>query len=342
MKESNEHGENLPFQSDNLQRFIFDNAEIRGEWVHLHDTWQQVISRRTYPEAIQNLLGQMMAAAGLLAATVKIDGRLVLQIKSTGPVSLMMVECTSQHTLRAFAQWDEAGADIPLDATLAEMTGDGTLAITIEVNGANTPYQGIVSLNGDSIAALLETYFRQSEQLDTRVWLAANAQSVAGLLIQQLPSAEQNDEQEEESWSRISQLSATVTEPELLDLGAGTILHRLYHEEECRLLSSTPLEFACNCSRQRVANTISLLGQQDAMDLVEEQGNIEVACEFCNEHYYFDKADVVLIFTEAGISVGSSLQSNRKNFSKPFDRQRLAGIWWSIKTCFWTWSSLAA
>ena len=287
-----------PFQSDNLQRFIFDNAEIRGEWVHLNDTWQHVISRREYPVAIQSLLGQMMAAAGLLAATVKIEGRLVLQIKSSGPVSLMMVECTSQNTLRAFAQWDAADTNIADDASLADVTGDGTLAITIEVNGANTPYQGIVSLDGGSIAELLETYFKQSEQLITRVWLAANGQSVAGLLLQQLPSAEENDEQEAESWSRISQLSSTVTDSELLDLGAGTLLHRLYHEEECRLLTSTALEFACNCSRHRVANTISLLGQQDAMNLIEEQGNIEVACEFCNEHYYFDKADIVLIFTE--------------------------------------------
>lgn len=298
----NETDDAVSFQSDNLQRFIFDNAEIRGEWVHLHETWQHVTSRREYPVAIQNLLGQMMAAAGLLAATVKIEGRLVLQIKSSGPVSLMMVECTSDNTLRAFAQWDEAAGDIADDAKLSEVTGEGTLAITIEVNGANKPYQGIVSLDGGSIAELLETYFRQSEQLETRVWLAANAHSVAGLLLQQLPSAEQNNAKQAESWSRISHLASTVTNPELLDLGAGTLLHRLFHEEECRLLTATALAFACNCSRERVATTIGLLGQQDAMDLVEEQDNIEVACEFCNEHYYFDKADVVLIFTEASVS----------------------------------------
>ena len=293
----NETNSALSFQSDNLQRFIFDNAEIRGEWVHLHETWQNVISRREYPFAIQNLLGQMMAAAALLAATVKIDGRLVLQIKSSGPVTLMMVECTSQNTLRAFAQWDED--DKILDnASLADITGEGNLAITIEVDGANTPYQGIVSLDGGSIAELLEIYFRQSEQLETQVWLSSNKHSVAGLLIQQLPSADEFDAQDAESWNRISQISATVKDSELLDLGAGTLLHRLFHEEECRLLSLNTLEFACNCSRERVANTISLLGKQDAMNLVEEKGTIEVACEFCNEHYYFDKNEVVFIFSE--------------------------------------------
>jgi len=293
----NETKDALSFQSDNLQRFIFDNAAIRGEWVHLHETWQNVISRREYPSAIQNHLGQMMAAAALLAATVKIEGRLVLQIKSSGPVTLMMVECTSQNTLRAFAQWDE-GEEIIDNASLAEITGEGNLAITIEVDGANTPYQGIVSLDGASIADLLENYFRQSEQLETQVWLAASADSVAGLLLQQLPSADKHNAQEAESWNRISQLSATVENSELLELGAGTLLHRLFHEEECRLLSLNTLEFSCNCSRQRVANTISLLGQQDAMELVEEEGNIEVSCEFCNEHYYFDKNEVFFIFSE--------------------------------------------
>lgn len=298
MKEQNE---TVPFQSDNLQRFIFDNAQIRGEWVHLHDTWQEVITRREYPRALQTLLGEMMAAASLLAATVKIDGRLVLQVRSEGPVELMMVECTSENTLRAFAQWDEEET-LDDDATLLELTGGGSLVISIEVKGMEKPYQGVVSLEGGSIAALLETYFKQSEQLSTRVWLTANDQVAAGLLLQQLPSANQDDDDETEAWDRISHLGSTVTESELRELGVGTLLHRLFHEEACRLLTSTDLEFACNCSRERVANTISLLGQQDAMALVEEQEQIEVACEFCNEHYYFDKADVALIFAHTGAS----------------------------------------
>ena len=298
MKKSNEP---VSFQSNSLQRFIFDNAAIRGEWVHLQETWQEVTSRRQYPIAIQRALGEMIAAAALLAATVKIDGRLVLQIKSEGVVDLMMVECTSEDTLRAFAQWDE-DQTISNDAELADLTGEGTLAITIEVGGAAQPYQGIVRLDGRAISGLLETYFQQSEQLSTRVWLAADDKVAGGMLLQQLPSADDTSEIEAESWSRISQLASTVSQDELRMIGAGTLLHRLFHEEECRLLSTTELEFACNCSRERVANTISLLGQQDAMAMVEEQEQIEVACEFCNEHYYFDKADVALIFAHAGAS----------------------------------------
>lgn len=291
----------LSFQSDNLQRFIFDNASIRGEWVHLNQTWQEVINRREYPKPIRDVLGQLLAAAGLLAATVKIDGRLVMQVKSSGPLSLMVVECTSNNTLRALAQWDEE-ADIADDISLADLTGEGTLVISIEVEGLAKPYQGIVSLDGSSISGLLETYFKQSEQLSTRIWLAANDTSVSGLFVQQLPSVDKESEEEEEHWSRVSQLAATVTDKELLDLEATTLLNRLFYEEQVRLLAKTELEFACNCSRERVAKTISLLGQEDAMDLLEEQGQVEVACEFCNEHYHFDGTDIALIFAESSVS----------------------------------------
>lgn len=286
--------ETAEFQSDNLQRFLFDNAPVRGEWVHLTETWQHVLTRREYPPAIQRLLGEMMAAAALLTATVKIEGRLVLQIKSSGPVTLMMVECTSHNTLRAFAQWD---GDVADDATLVEVTGEGALAITIDVEGSKQPYQGIVSLQGESISDVLETYFKQSEQLETRIWLAADSQSVAGLFLQQLPGSNDNKEEDEEHWLRLSQLAGTISNKELLELGSGTLLHRLFHEEECRLLLSTELSFSCNCSRERVAETIRLLGEEDANNLVEEQGKVEVACEFCNEHYHFDKADVTTLFS---------------------------------------------
>ncbi|PHS26350.1 MAG: Hsp33 family molecular chaperone HslO [Methylophaga sp.] len=281
------------FQSDNLQRFIFDNAPVRGEWVHLSHTWKDVMSRREYPVAIQRLLGEMMAAAALLTATVKIKGRLVLQLKSSGPVTLMMVECTSNHTLRAFAQWD---GDVTDDATLIEITGEGALAITIDVEGAKQPYQGVVSLQGESISTVLETYFKQSEQLETRIWLAADNRASAGLFLQKLPGKSTNKEADEEHWSRLSQLADTISNKELLELGAGTLLHRLFHEEQCRLLSSTELNFSCACSRERVADTISLLGKDDANNLLQEQGHIEVACEFCNEHYRFDEVDVAQVF----------------------------------------------
>jgi molecular chaperone Hsp33 len=298
MNDTTKTGETIEFQSDILQRFIFDNAHIRGEWVHLKETWQEVLSQRDYPIAVQKVLGDMMVSAALLAATVKMKGRLVLQVKSSGPVSLLMVECTSDNTLRAFAQWDGEIAD---NASLLETTGEGTLAITIEVEGAKQPYQGVVSLQGDSFSNVLEVYFLQSEQLETRIWLSSDRRAAAGLLLQQLPNDDTAYKDEEESWSRISQLAATVTPDELVKLGSGTLLHRLFHEEECRLLDSTELRFSCQCSRERVAETIGLLGKDDALDLIEDQGSIEVACEFCNEHYHFDRVDVMHLFADDAV-----------------------------------------
>lgn len=282
-------------KSDCLQRFIFDNAPIRGEWVSLQESWQEVLSRRDYPTAIRRVLGEMMGAAALLTETVKISGRLVLQIRSEGPVSLLMVECTSKHTLRAFAQWD---GDIADDMSLQAMTDKGTLAITIEADGAKQPYQGVVSVQGESIAETLETYFEHSEQLATKIWLYANEHNVAGLFLQQLPSEASAKQAAEEDWSRVSQLAATITDEELLTLEVETLLHRLFHEEQVRLFEPTLLQFACTCSRERVAETISMLGQQEAEDILDAEGGIEVACEFCNEHYHFDKVDVAEIFSD--------------------------------------------
>lgn len=281
-------------KSDCLQRFIFDNAPIRGEWVSLQESWQEVLNRREYPTAIRHVLGEMMGAAALLTATVKITGRLVLQIRSEGPVSLMMVECTSDNTLRAFAQWD---GDITDELGVADLVGGGTMAITIEAEDAKQPYQGVVSVEGNTIAETLETYFAQSEQLATKIWLYANDHNIAGLFLQQLPSEEAKKEQAEEDWSRISQLASTITDEELLTLEIETLLHRLFNEEQVRLFEPVPLKFACTCSRDRVAETIGMLGQEEAEDILDSEGGIEVACEFCNEHYHFDRVDVTELFT---------------------------------------------
>src|SRR5690554_4591531 len=280
-------------KADHLQRFIFDSAAVRGEWVQLKQTWQTVKIQREYPPAVADLLGQMLAAAALLAETVKISGRLVLQCRTDGPVSLLMVECTSDHTLRGLANWRGEIAD---DASMQELLGEGNLAITIENVGAKHPYQGIVSVQGQSIAEMLEMYFAQSEQLKTRIWLATDEHTAGGLMLQQLP--EQDPEQHDENWNRINFFAETVTNEELLNLDAVSLLYRLFHEEMVRLLSTTVLEFACTCSRQRVADTIKLLGRQEAEDIITERGFVELACEFCNTHYRFDPVDVAGLFSD--------------------------------------------
>lgn len=280
-------------QADHLQRFIFDSAAVRGEWVQLKQTWTTVKMQREYPPAVADLLGQMLAAAALLAETVKISGRLVLQCRTDGPVSLIMVECTSDHTLRGLANWQGEIAD---NASMQELLGKGSLAITIESVDAKHPYQGIVSVQGESIAEMLEMYFAQSEQLQTRIWLATDDNTVGGLLLQQLP--EQEPELHDENWQRILYLAETIAKEELLNLDVVSLLYRLFHEEMVRLLSTTVLEFSCTCSRQRVADTIKLLGRQEAEDIIAERGFVELACEFCNTHYRFDPVDVAGLFSD--------------------------------------------
>lgn len=280
-------------QADHLQRFIFDNAAIRGEWLQLKDTWQTVKNQRDYPPAVAALLGEMLAAASLLAETVKMDGRLVLQCRTNGPVSLLMVECTSDNTLRGLANWT---GEIDNAMSMQQLLGDGTLAITIENVDAKQPYQGVVSVQGESIAEMLEMYFVQSEQLKTRIWLSTDDNTAAGLMLQQLP--EQDPVQHDEDWTRISYLASTVTHDEMLGLDAITLLTRLFNEETVRLLSATMLEFACTCSRQRVADTIKLLGLEEAEGIIRERGFVELACEFCNTHYQFDPVDVAALFSD--------------------------------------------
>lgn len=286
---------------DLLQRFIFDNAAIRGEWVNLQESWQSILRRRDYPLAIRNALGEMLGATSLLLSTVKIKGRMVLQIRSEGPVKLMMVECTSDHTVRAIAQYD---GDITDEMGISDLCENGTLAITIEVDGAKQPYQGIVSVQGQTIADTLEVYFTQSEQLPTKIWLCANEHDVAGFFLQQLPSEEGDKEQAAEDWSRISHLANTLTEEELLTLEPETLLHRLFHEESVRLFDPIHLSFACTCSRERVADSLRLIGREEVQEIVEAEDVIEATCDFCNEVYTFDKVDVAELFSDGSFPEG--------------------------------------
>jgi molecular chaperone Hsp33 len=281
--------------TDLLHRFIFDNAPIRGEWVQLQDSWQEILKRRSYPAAIQHALGEMLAAAALLTETVKIDGRLVLQIRSEGPVKVLMVECTSEHTVRAVSQWD---GDIDDEMSLSDLCPNGTLAITIEMEGSKQPYQGVVSVQ-ESLTASLEMYFAQSEQLPTKIWLFANDAAASGLFLQQLPSESASTKEDDaEDWNRITHLASTVTADELLSLNVEELLNRLYHEEEVRLFDGTDIEFACTCSRERVSESLRLIGQEEVEEILEQDGEVTATCDFCNETYRFDPVDVAELFKD--------------------------------------------
>ena len=276
--------------NDSLQRFLFENADIRGDLVHLDATWQAVLGKHDYPAPVRRLLGEMMVAAVLLSATLKLKGRLTIQIQGEGPVSLMVVECTSERTLRGLAHFAD-----PLPAgKLGALVGAGRLAITLEPEDGPERYQSIVELSGDSLAEVLENYLDISEQLETRLWFGVDDQRAAGLLIQKLPEAGQD--RDADAWNRIHRLSATIRDRELLRLPAREVIHRLYHEEDVRVFEPEAVCFRCSCDRERVANMLRALGREEIRSIIRDEGSVRVACEFCNHKYEFDVVDTEQLF----------------------------------------------
>lgn len=275
---------------DSLQRFMFEHAPIRGEIVHLDATWQAVLERRKYPPRVREILGELMAAAALLTSTLKFDGKLTMQVQGNGPVNLLVVECTSNRTMRAIAQWQ---GEIP-EAPLASLVGDGRLAVTIDPLNGKERYQAIVTLEGLTVAEAFENYFTRSEQLATRLWLASDPHQAAGMLLQRLPEAEYSDD--DDAWNRAVHLGSTLTRDELLALPVREILYRLYHEEDIRLFSRVPVSFRCSCSRERVEAVLRMLGHDEIHSILDEQGSVSVDCEFCGNRYEFDRIDAEQLF----------------------------------------------
>ncbi len=283
-------------EQDSLHRFVFENSPVRGEIVNLDATWRAVLEKHPYPLPLQTLLGEMMAAAALLAATLKFSGTLIMQMHGSGSVKLLVVECTSEMTMRATAKWDGEIADGPI----SELLGEGRFVITIdpEEEGKQS-YQGIVSLEGGTVSEVLESYMQRSEQLETRLWLEADAGQAAGMLLQKLPQ-EENDE--DDAWNRAVHLGSTISREELLNLPATEIMFRLFHEEDIRAFERTPVSFRCSCSQERVANMLRMLGPEEVHSILDELKTIEVDCEFCNRHYSFDAVDAEQLFVTNVIS----------------------------------------
>jgi molecular chaperone Hsp33 len=285
--------------TDSLQRFIFEGFPVRGEIVHLDATWRAVLERHDYPQPLRAVLGELMAAAALLSATLKFDGSLILQMQGTGTVKLIVVECTSEQTMRATAKWD---GDLPA-GTFRELVGDGRFAITIAPSDGKQTYQGIVELRGDSVSQVLEHYMAASEQLETRLWLGADGSQAAGMLLQRVPGPEGNDP---DAWNRAVALSDTVTGRELLTLPARQIIHRLFHEEDVRVFDARIVSFRCSCSRERVVGMLRLLGRAEVRSIVAEQGKVDVHCEFCNKRYALDAVDAEQIFAAEVVTPAAS------------------------------------
>ncbi|WP_047249606.1 Hsp33 family molecular chaperone HslO [Chromobacterium subtsugae] len=277
-------------QHDKLQRFLFDGAPVRGALVRLDGAWQQVLSRRAYPQALKAILGEMMAASVLMAVNLKFDGTLILQIHGTGALKLAVVECNNDRTVRATAKWEGELEGKPL----AELLGSGgRFVLTLEPRlDKNQTWQGIVALEGESVGEMLENYMRRSEQLDTALVLASGDDAAAGMLLQRLPEGHG----EAEGWQRIQMLGRTLKSEELLTLEAEDILHRLFHEEEVRVFEQESVSFNCNCSRERVGGMLTMLGGEEVGSVLLEQGSVEIVCDYCNQHYVFDEEDATQLF----------------------------------------------
>ncbi len=273
--------------NDRLYRFLIENSNVRGELVHLNATWQAVLDRADYPDNVKTVLGEALAACALLAATIKFDGSLILQIRGDGPVHLLVVQTTAEGSMRAIARWNK---DVP-EQGLHNIFGQGQMAITIEPKDSE-PYQGIIALEGEHLKDALEAYFIQSEQLNTRLWLAADINSCGGFLLQELPGNESDDI----SWEHFNHLAGTLQQDEILNLPAPELLHRLFHEEDIRLFDPEPMCFRCSCSKERISSMLLTLGSDEVHDILEEQGKVKVDCEFCNAHYEFDRIDIDALF----------------------------------------------
>jgi molecular chaperone Hsp33 len=294
---------------DTLQKFIFDNAAVRGEFVEISDTWTAIQEHHDYPVAVQTVLGEMVAAAALLSANLKFNGAIVMQIHGDGPVRLMVVECDSQLRLRATAKLNPE-ATIADGATLSELlnvSGKGRFVITldpIDKMPGQQPYQGIVPLDGDDMATVIENYMLRSEQLDTRLWLAADAHVSRGLLLQKLPrhsgkedqTVQASEAEDLETWNRAVMLASTLKQPELLATGIQTLMERLFWEETIRVFEPDHPQFHCSCTREKVGNMLKVLGREEVDSALEELGQLGINCDFCGKHYAFDKVDCAQLF----------------------------------------------
>jgi molecular chaperone Hsp33 len=283
---------------DTLHRFLLERTGVRGVLVQLADSWQTIAARDDYPPALLELLGQTTVAAALLAGHVKVDGRLGIQLRGSGALRTLCADCDSSGRLRGLALWQPP---LPEPLQPRELGRDALMAITIERAGLSagepTRYQGLVALDADSLAEAFEHYFDRSEQLPTRLLLAATGSHAAGLLLQQLPGQVGDDD----AWPRVQALFDTLGARELLATEPDVLLRRLFHEEDVRLLSSRPLQFGCHCSRERVGQVLLTLGREEADAAVAAgEGAALVTCEFCNQRYRFDPVDVEQLFAGGG------------------------------------------
>lgn len=283
-------------KQDLLQRFIFDKASVRGEFIRLENSYQTIIEQHLYPKPIRQLLGEALSVAGLLSAIIKFNGRLTVQFRGKGKLKMLLAQCDNQNNLRGLAKWEDS---LSTYNDLMESFNDGILAIMID-GGLKHRYQGVVAWRGNSLTESIEGYFRESEQLATKIWLAVNDKVAAGFLLQVVPGGGGSSEIEKETialeWERITAITSQLEAEALLNANGELLLRKLYPDDEIRLFPAIPVAFKCTCSRKRSEDAILLLGRHEVEEELKDKNSIVVTCDFCNEEYVFDRADVEGIF----------------------------------------------
>lgn len=290
--------------SSAMQKFVLEASNVRGRVVHLRHAWRQVLGRTHYPLAVQSILGEALAAAALLSSTLKFDGSLSIQARGAGPIRLLVAQARSDRSVRGMGRWEQSTSLATIPDELVQGFGKGQMTIAIGADRAHKPYVGIVELHGRCLAAALDEYFLSSEQLPTRLWLHANAECAAGLLLQKLPELDTADE---DAWDRACCLAGTVSAVELLELEAVALMRRLFHQEDIRIFEPEPWRFACSCSRQRSQALLEALGLEEAKAILANEQVISIDCEFCGAQYRFDQVDVQHLFV-AGTTHGAVSQ----------------------------------
>ncbi|WP_130832330.1 Hsp33 family molecular chaperone HslO [[Erwinia] mediterraneensis] len=272
---------------DQLHRYLFENAAVRGELVNVTQTWREVMKNHDYPAPVQQLLGELLVATSLLTATLKFDGDITVQLQGDGPLSLAVINGNNRQELRGVAR---VQGEIAPEASLKNMVGNGYLVITISPEKGER-YQGVVGLEGETLAECLEDYFMRSEQLPTRLFIRTSDKGAAGILLQVLPAQDTS----KEDFNHLATLTDTIKTEELIELPANDVLWRLYHQEEATVYDPQPVSFKCTCSRERCGEVLKTLPQEEVDEIIAEDGEVDMHCDYCGTHYVYDAVDIAAI-----------------------------------------------
>jgi len=278
-------------QQDQMHRYLFENHAVRGELVTVSQTWQEMINGHDYPQPVQQVLGELLVATSLLTATLKFEGDITVQLQGDGPLNMAVINGNNHQEMRGVARMQGEIAD---GSSLKEMVGNGYLVITISPKEGER-YQGVVGLEGDTLAACLEDYFMRSEQLPTRLFIrtgtSESQMGAAGILLQVLPAQDASQDE----FNHLATLTDTIKTEELLGLPANDVLWRLYHQEEVTLFDPQNVVFKCTCSRERCGEVLRTLPEEEVDQILQEDGNIDMHCDYCGNHYVYDAVDIAAI-----------------------------------------------